>query len=347
MAKHQIRLSDSEISSFCGQLSYMVKAGVPLQEGLLLMEEDLGSGEGGGMVHSMLDSLESGETLAAALRKTGSFPAYMVSMVDIGEASGRLEQVMDSLAAYYERQESIAKSVKSSVTYPLILIAMMVAVILVVIIAVLPVFQDVFHQLGGELSGFVQGLMQFGQGVSNSAVVIIAVVAALIAVYLVLRATPKGRRALSGLYERMFRQTAAAMAAGRFASAMSLMLGSGMDVDEALSMSAELQESRGALQKISRIRQMVDGGKSFAEAIAESGMFSGLQGKMVAVGFKTGTLDSVMQRIARQYEEEAERRMDGIVSALEPTLVAILSLIVGLILLSVMLPLMGVMSAIG
>lgn len=341
------KLSSGEVAAFCEQMAYMVGAGISMQEGLMIVEGDLKNETGARIMQELLDAVEEGQTLGMALKKSERFPDYMVHMVDIGEASGRLEQVLQSLCAYYERQESIARSIKSAVTFPLIMIGMMIAVILVVIIEVLPVFQNVFQQLGGELSGFVQGLMQFGSAVSNYAVVIIVVIAAIIAVILILRATKGGKQILSSIYERMFRKTATAIASGRFASAMALMLSSGMDVDAALEMTQELNENPGTRKKIARMQELMAGGMGFSDAIVETEMFSGLYGKMITVGFKTGTLDSVMQRIAERYEEEADRRMGAIVSALEPTLVAILSLIVGLILISVMLPLMGVMSAIG
>lgn len=341
------KLSSGEVAAFCEQMAYMVGAGISMQEGLMIVEEDLKNETGAQIVQELLDAVEEGQTLGMALKKSARFPDYMVHMVEIGEASGRLEQVLKSLCAYYERQESISRSIKSAVTFPLIMIAMMIAVILVVIIEVLPVFENVFRQLGGELSGFVQGLMQFGSAVSQYAVVIVVVIAAIIALILVLRATKGGKLFLASIYEGIFRRTATAVASGRFASAMALMLSSGMDVDAALEMALELNENPGTRKKILAMQGMMSEGMGFSDAIVKAEMFSGLYGKMITVGFKTGTLDSVMQRIAARYEEEADRRMSAIVSALEPTLVAVLSLIVGMILISVMLPLMGVMSAIG
>ncbi|BDF59263.1 pilus assembly protein [Christensenellaceae bacterium] len=345
--KGKYKLSDAELSAFCEQLAYMIKSGISLQEGLMLLGEEESSEIGAQVTLTLLDTVEQGGSLACALRATDAFPRYMVNMVEIGEASGKLEDVLSSLCAYYERQENIARSIKSAVTYPLVMIAMMIAVILVVIIEVLPVFANVFAQLGSEMSGFVSGVMQFGGAVSRYAVVIVAVAAAVIVLFFILRRTRGGKRFLAAVYERLFRKTSLAVASGRFASAMALMLGSGMDVDQALDMTLELIDNHSTRQKVTAVRQRMESGEGFAEAVAGVGLFSGLYGKMITIGFRTGTLPSVMKRIAQHYEEEADRKMNGILSALEPTLVAVLSLIVGLILLSVMLPLMGVMSAIG
>lgn len=347
MAKKKKRLSDSEIAGFCEQLAYIIKAGISLQEGLMLMSEDARNDVEAKITQGLLESVESGSSLAYALKLSEEFPKYMVNMVEIGENSGRLEEVLESLCTYYERNEAISRNIRSSVTYPVVMIAIMVAVILVIIIEVLPVFQEVFLQLGSEVSPFVQGIMNFGARVREYAWLIIGIIAAIIVIVLILRNTAAGRRGLSSISERLFRRMSATISSGRFASAMALMLSSGMDVDESLAMAAELMDSDAARKKIQQIKEKMNDGTGFAEAIVETGMFGGLYGKMITVGFKTGTLDGVMKKVAQHYEEEIDRKLSGIIAALEPTLVAILSVIVGMILLSVMLPLMGVMSAIG
>ncbi len=346
MAKKKM-LSDSEISAFCEQLAFMIKAGISLQEGLMLLSADNKSARGTEISERLLESVERGASLADALRETGEFPHYMTSMIEIGETSGRLEAVLESLRIYYERNEAVTKSIRSAVTYPLVMIVMMLVVVLIIIVEVLPVFQGVFEQLGSELSPFVQGIMGFGQAVSQYSVLIVIVVAVIIAGFIVLRNTQKGNRLLRSISERLFRKVNMSLASGRFASAMALMMGSGMDVDQSLDMTVQLIDNKKTQAKIEQIKADMLAGKGFSEAIVDSGLFSGLYGKMITVGFKTGTLDEVMERIARHYEEETNRRIGATVAAIEPTLVAVLSLVVGLILLAVMLPLMGVMTAIG
>lgn len=230
MAKKQKRLSDSEIAGFCEQLAYIIKAGISLQEGLMLMSEDAKNDAEAKITQGLLESVESGSSLAYALGLSEEFPKYMVNMVEIGENSGRLEEVLESLCTYYERNEAVSRNIRSSVTYPVVMIAIMVAVILVIIIEVLPVFQEVFLQLGSEVSPFVQGIMNFGAGVQEYAWLIIGIIAAIIIIALILRNTAAGRRGLSAISERLFRRMSATISSGRFASAMALMLSSGIVV---------------------------------------------------------------------------------------------------------------------
>lgn len=343
------QLSANELSAFCAQLALIIKAGISAQEGVSIMMEDAQGGRTKELLQAILSTLEEGSTLRNALDKTGYFPKYMVDMIDIGETSGRLDEVLESLSGYYERSQAISKSVKSAVTYPLVMIVMMAAIIGILIWNVLPIFDQVFRQLGTEMSAFAQGIMDFGRVISRYSVVIIGVILVLIIGWFVMRATKGGRAVLKSWYGSFFatKRIAAKIAAGRFASAMSLMLSSGLDVDQSLDMAGALADDPKTKEKIVLMKSKMQAGSSFADAISSVQMFSGVYARMVTVGFKTGAIDAVMKKIADRYEEEIDDTIAKILGILEPTLVAILSIIVGMILLSVMLPLMGIMSSIG
>ncbi|MBR5115945.1 MAG: type II secretion system F family protein, partial [Lachnospiraceae bacterium] len=137
------------------------------------------------------------------------------------------------------------------------------------------------------------------------------------------------------------------IAAGRFASGMALALSSGMDTFNGLDMTLKLVENRDIEEKIVKCRSLIVSGESFPDALSQSDIFSKLYSRMVTVGFRSGSMDIVMKQIAERYERDTDRRIYSIIAVLEPTLVIILSLIVGMILLSVILPLMGIMSSIG
>ena len=128
---------------------------------------------------------------------------------------------------------------------------------------------------------------------------------------------------------------------------MALTISSGMDTFSSLDMVSELTEHNGMQAKIAACKRSIEEGSNFAEALTSANIFSNLYSRMVSVGFRTGSIDTVMQKIADAYDRETERKIRSIIGILEPTLVIILSLIVGLILMSVIFPLMGIMSSIG
>lgn len=137
------------------------------------------------------------------------------------------------------------------------------------------------------------------------------------------------------------------IAAGRFAGGISLAVSSGLDTSNALDMVSDLVDNPGMQSKISKCKSAIHNGDDFAKAISETGIFTNLYSSMINVAMKSGSIDVVMSKIADDYENDIDRRIRNGIAILEPTLVIILSVIVGLILLSVILPLMGIMTSIG
>lgn len=342
-------LTNAELATFCSQLALILRSGISSLEGISIMIEDTPEGEGKTLLQTMLSHLEKTGSLSEALTETACFPPYMCNMVHLGEQSGRLDDVMQSLADYYQQEDSLSKSIKSAVTYPLVMLGMMIVVLLVLIIKVLPVFNQVFQQLGASLTGVSGVILKLGDSLNRYSIVLIVIILALAALFFYFFGTAKGRKHTGGLANTFFvtRNLAEKIACSRFASGMYLSLSSGLDIDQSLEMVSDLVEHPGVRQKIASIQDLLMQGISFSEAIMQTKMFSGIYARMISIGVKTGAMDDVMKQISSQYDEEIQERMSSTISKLEPTLVAILSVAVGLILLSVMLPLMGIMSNIG
>lgn len=342
-------LSHNEIAAFCAQIAMILKAGIPISEGISIMQEDTESSGGKEILSEVNSHLEVGEPFHISLQSTGVFPKYVVDMTEIGETTGRLDEVMDSLYAYYEREDAISKSIRNAVTYPLIMLLMMVVVIGVLIVKVLPIFNQVFVQLGSEMTGFSRGVMNLGQVIGRYSFVLIGIVAVIVIVGLIMRATKGGRQLLQRFNAWFFvtKRLNSKIASGRFASAMSLMMASGLDTDQSLDMTHKLIENQYTRDKIELCQKYIREGSNFSDALVKAELFSGVYAQMVSVGFKTGSVDDVMKKLADRYEQEVDGDISNIIAILEPTLVAILSIVVGMILLSVMLPLMGIMSSIG
>ena len=342
-------LSNTELTTFCSQFALILGSGISSFEGLSIMLEDTPKGEAQHLLEALLRDVEAGETLSDALLHSGCFPAYMCSMVQIGEQSGRLDDVMASLGAHYRREDLLSQNIKTAVTYPLIMLGMMIAIMAVLAVKVLPIFNQVFEQLGTSLGGLSGTILAMGNSLRNYSAVFTALVLLLGAVFFYFLATAKGRASLQKFSAGFFatRRLSEKIACSRFAQGMYLSICSGLDLEESLSMVARLVEHPVVSAKIQAMQTMIAQGTGFAEAIAETALFSGVYSRMISIGFKTGAMDTVMKQIGDQYDEEIEKQMSGLVAKIEPALVAVLSIAVGMILLSVMLPLIGIMSHMG
>mgnify|MGYP003166605963 CR=1 FL=1 len=326
--KKQQMLGNLEIAAFCDQLSMIVSAGIPIYEGISILQEDAPEEETAEILSVISNSLDHGSSFCDALRETNVFPKYVLDMIGIGELAGKLEEVLNALTGYYKREESIQNSIKNAVTYPLLMIAMMLAVILVLIAKVLPVFHQIYMELGSDLTGFAGAMMRFSDALNQYLFVIVIVL-------------------IAGQKFFKKRSLALSTAASRFANCMALALSSGLDTDQGLMLAEQLVDNPYMASRIKKCRDLTASGRGFAEAVLTSGIFSKIYTSMITIAFRTGSMDEVMHQISEEYEEETDRQIAGFISVLEPTLVIILSIFIGLILISFLLPLIGIMSSIG
>ncbi|MDO4522993.1 MAG: type II secretion system F family protein [Eubacteriales bacterium] len=342
-------LNYQEIVAFCSQLALILKAGISSVEGIDIMKEDSVDAEGREILSRLQSELEYSGQLHDAMRAVGVFPEYVCSMTEIGEQTGRLDEVMEGLSGHYEREEELRRSLKSALAYPLIMLGMMTAVVLVLVIQVMPIFQQVFESLGGGLTGISAGVMRLGVWISRYSIVFVLLLAAMLLTCVFLIFTKKGKACVRHMQEnsRLSKNLTEKLACSKVAGGMDLCLRSGLDIDQSLELTRQLIRHRAVREKVEECQRLIREGESFDHAVSQSGLFSGIYARMVGVGIRTGSVDQVMHKVARQYEEEVTEKLYGTISMVEPTIVAILSVLVGLILLSVMLPLMSIMSGLG
>lgn len=340
-------LHAEDVALFCAQAAMILKSGIPLQEGIGEIGDAMDSAAGKEMVRRVQEALERGGALAPALRQAGVFPAYMVSMVSVGEKAGRLDNVMEALSLYYEREGRIRRRIRSAVLYPLILILMMAAVIAVLLIRVFPVFRGVFADLGGTGGSAV--ILSVGMTVGRVALGVILVLAVLLALCLILAKTRGGAAFLAraALCFGPARRLAGKISSARFAAVMSMMLASGYDTADAMELVPEIVTSPEVQKKVELCRKQLREGNSFARAVESAGIFPGIYSGMVRVGAKTGNLDAVMKRLAALYGEDVDETIEHGIGMIEPVMAGVLAVVIGAILLTVMLPLMGILSSIG
>lgn len=338
------QLSSGEVAIFCEQIAMIVRAGIPIGEGIAMMKQEVVEERLKYLLAGIQDRLEDNQPFAKALEEVGSFPQYMVRMVGIGFESGKADEVMELLEKYYYKEENIKQSLRRVVTYPIVLIGMMSVVVLVLSTKVLPIFEEILANLGMQMSGTATQMMQIGTGISQYSVgiLLILLVGGLLGTYLV-------KQKNEGIAYKLLMKskTYEKLAIQRFASAMSLMISSGMDTEYAMNLAGELVEHEVVKEKVRQCIEQIGEGNAFTSALGDTRLFSELTTRMLVIGTKTGYLDQSMQKVAQHYEDEVEESLGRILAKVEPTAIIILAIVIGSILLSVMLPLMSIMSMVG
>ncbi len=341
------KLSAAELSVFCGQVALILEAGLPLYDGMeTLAGADRNSENADAYAAASKGVTETG-SLYEALKNDGIWPKYLVEMVGIGERSGQLDKVMRGLEAYYAREDRIRSSVTGAITYPMVLGILLVVIVLILLWRVLPVFRRVLLSMGVGMSESGNAMMRLGAALGWIILAVVALAVILAVAGIVLMRT-KYRDRVMELIQKLFpsfRRLKQQLSASRVASVLSMMLSSGFPTDEALGMTVDVLDDKDAAEKVEKIRDSLKNGSTFAEAVADAGIFEELHNRMVTMGSATGREDQVLGKLGALYEEQAEDGITRLVSIIEPTLVALLSVVIGAVLLSVMLPMAGILSS--
>ena len=342
-------MTSEELSSFCDQVALMLESGMTLREGIEMLAED--EEKENAQNHPYRDLLdiveESGSLYEAMKAEEDKWPKYMLEMVGIGEETGRLEDIMVNLSAYYQREGRIRSAAVSAVTYPLVLGVMLVVIIGILLWRVLPVFRRVLESLGAGGSGAGSGLMQAGAVVGWVVLALIGLMVIAAVTILILLKTDK-REAVLRWLKTVFRpagKVSAKLSSARVAGILGLMLSSGFPMENALEMAPAALTDQEAIGKVNLIRDHMQEGETFSEALAKSGLFADFHNRMLKVGAVSGHEPQVMAKIAEIYEEQVEDDLGRLISIIEPALVALLCVVIGAVLLSVMLPMAGVLSS--
>ena len=211
--KHQT-LTNSELAAFFEQMAMVQRSGIPSIEGLAMMEDDAPNENTRKLLSGICDAFCDSGSLYQALSSSDVFPAYALSMVHIGETSGTLDDVLASLADYYEREDAIAREIRSAVTYPLIMVGIMTAIVVILLVRVMPVFRQVYRQLGTDMTGLSQSLLDLGNflGSYGYLILLFILAAGALAIWLI-----RTRRLKLPFLRDFYNK----ISAGRFASAAS------------------------------------------------------------------------------------------------------------------------------
>ena len=343
-------ISNAYLSTFCLELAMLTSSGIALTDGFAMMHDDEPTAEGKMLFSSVRQELEKGVSLSQALQQTEQFPEHMIAMLNVGERTGRSEETLQALAVHYERQESMQFAIKNALIYPSILLVMMVIVVVVLIVYVMPIFSEVFNRLGTHMSPVAIGLMQFGIGLraaSGSIALLFGVIGLL---FLAVVFVPSVKAAVTGALLGFFahRGVFSALSTSQFTSAVSLALASGLSSRDAVELAAGfIEKNKVTIGRYNRCLNDLEEGHSLAEALVSAEIVSARNGRVLALGSLSGLGDTAMAEVAAKMTREAQMLLDSLIAKIEPTMVIITSLIVGLILLTVMLPLVSIMTSIG
>ncbi len=347
--KSRKKLDYLGVSAFCESMAMMVQAGISTDEAIgLLQSEKKSEGILETGLAVMKEQVDEGAGLAAAMKESGIFPDYALQMVEAGESSGRLEDILFRLSAYYADQKTISEKLHNAVTYPAAMLVLIIAVLVVMLVMVLPAFTDVYDNLTGSLAASSYAYVRWAYGFCWFALILMIAVAAALLIGLAMWRGGK-REKVENLLRRssLCGSILESMGMFRFTSALATFLASGEMQDEAVLNSLPMTDYAPVEEKLKRCVRRMEEGHSIAQAAYDEELFEPVYGRMLLAGERSGSLERVLGRLTELLEENCGNLVDRLVGIIDPLLSGILMFTVGLSLLSVMLPLIGMMNAIG
>lgn len=344
------QFSDLKISSFCGELAWLIHSGIGLGDGLELMAEEEEDRHLRDSLRAIAEEVEMGKALSEAMKVAEGFPLYVQGSIRVGERTGRVEEALRALEVYYEEKERMNHRLKRAVLYPLFLLLLLLLVLGVLLTQVVPTFQSVYASLGGGMTGGAGMMLTLGMWLRSKLPMLYIFFGGILALAIVCVVCDSVRICLGRFFKKyigepgVFRKINDASIAG----VMAMGLGSGMVLEETMELAAQVMEDLPKAKKRCLLcAEELRKGSSVAEALKKSRILPLGACRLLCIGMQGGNADTVMEELAGKLGEEAGNALESHVAKIEPLLVLITSILVGVILLMVMLPLVNIMETIG
>jgi type IV pilus assembly protein PilC len=335
------------LAIFTRQFSVMIDAGLPLVQCLEILGTQEEDPNFSATILQTRADVENGQSLADAMRKhPKTFDALFTNMVAAGEAGGILDTILKRLATYIEKAVKLASQVKSALVYPVAVMVIAGLVVGVILWKVIPTFAAMFASLGAELPFPTRFVIGLSNGLVRYGWIGFIVVGALGWAFKSYYATEKGRRVVDGLILKVpvLGAIMRKIAVARFCRTLSTLISSGVPILDGLDITARTSGNAVVEDAILATRKSIEGGESISAPLKETEVFPPMVVQMIGVGEATGALDTMLSKIADFYEEEVDTAGAGMLTLLEPIMIAFLGVIVGGIVIAMYLPIFDLIS---
>lgn len=335
-------ISNEELLTFSRNMSVMMKAGVPILQALQQLGMSAKSPKFKTVLLSVLDMVKGGNSLSEAFRKYPDyFSSIYVNAIEVGESSGKLDEVFLKLTDFLEMEDINAKRLKSTLRYPKLVISAMLIAMIVINLVVVPSFSKLFSSFGADLPLPTRILIATSNFLTNYWFLILGIIVVLIIFTRNVLKQPKARYKWDRLKFQMpvFGPLILKIMLTRFIWSLSLMIKSGFSLPKSMDLVASSTGNLYLEGKIRDIKQKIESSKSFSQAVGESKLFDPVTMQMMYVGDETGELDTMLEKISLQYDKETAYTLKHFSDMIEPILLLILGVMVAVLALAVFLPL--------
>lgn len=342
-----VKFKVADLNIFCRQFSTMLSSGLSIVKCLDILSEQTENPKHKAVIKKVYEEVQKGSSLSNAMKaQNGAFPDVLISMIESGEISGNLDVVLVKVAAHYEKDAKTANKVKSAMAYPMVLGILTVGVVTVLLVFVMPTFINMFKQLNAKLPPMTRILLGISNFITGYWYVIILFIAVTIFAWSRYLKTEKGRLAWDKrkLKLPLIGKMNVTIGCARFCRTLSTIMQSGIPLLRALDVTGKVLNNKFYENILLDIKEEIRKGSPLSSAIKKADVFPSMLFSMINIGEESGTLDTILEKTANFYDEEADAKIAKTVSMLEPIMIVIMAALVGFIVISIITPVYSMMN---
>lgn len=341
------RVTTKDLAVFCRQFYTMLDAGVSIVNCLDILSTELPNRKLRTILTSIGEDVKKGELLSVSMaRHKKYFPQLLIKMIESGEVSGNIDEMMLRMSTHFEKENKTNNKVKSAMIYPAVLSVVSIAAIIFIMTFVVPTFVEIFEQEGITLPVITRITIGISKFLSSNIILITIVLIAIIIAFNSYKKTPNGVRAVGKLKLRLpvIGVLNNKIMVSRFTRTLSTLTTAGVSLIHSLPIVAGVVDNNIAEEAILKIRERVVRGDNLSSVIKEDDLFPNMLSSMVKIGEESGSLDNILNKTADFYEDEVEQAIQRATALIEPILIIFMGVTIGIIIVSVMLPMFDMYS---
>lgn len=335
------RITTKDLAIFCRQFYTMLEAGVSIVSCLEILSVEISNKRLREIIVEVTEDVKKGDTLSESMAKYPKvFPQILIKMVESGEVAGNIDEMMKRLSLHFEKEYKLNNKIKSSMIYPAVLSVVAVAAVIFIMTFVMPTFIEMFEEEGIELPLITRGLIAVSKFMSSNWILLIIILIAIIIGFNIYRKSPTGIARLSKLklVLPVIGKLNKKIIVSRYTRTLSTLLSAGVSLVHALPTVGGVLGNKVAEEAIMRSREKVVRGDTLSSTIFDEKIFPTMLASMVKIGEESGALDDLLNKTADFYDDEVEQAIQTSVALIEPILIVFMGLSIGIIVISIMLP---------
>lgn len=343
------KIPEKDLAVFCREIYFSLSSGISIMEALKIVKDQLENKKLRSVTERVYEDVEGGNLLSDAFKKTNEMPDLFIYMIEVGETTGSLDEIMNELSDYYDKQYKQGRKIANALIYPKFLIIFSLAIVSVLVAYVVPIFVNNLLSANGELPIPTKIVITLSNVIKNYGIYILGIIILLSIfkkVFLNKSSAYKLFRDKFIVKSKFVGKISMQIMTARFARTFSILYGGGISVISALDITSNVIGNVYLKDKLLDAKKLINNGSTIGDALDSERCFPSMLIQSIKVGEESGSIDKILKKASDFYDSEANFALERITALIEPTMIIILSGIVGFIVLSLILPMFSMYDAI-